>query len=161
MPNDASATLDKFDSYQVSEGVVKSLRNMSPSGTIIQVRTVPQNKLPTAVNEICSAFGLTKEELAKVCKVQSRKTLCNWINGDATPRKSTTIRVFDVLVTARAWLSSGFTADPKQLHRKVLGNQSVFDLLVQPEIDKERILFAGSRLNMLAPENVELSDPFA
>ena len=108
-----------------------------------------------------TCLGLTKEELAKVCKVQSRKTPYNWINGDATLRKSTMIRVFDVLVTARAWLSSGFTADREQLHQPVLGNQSVFDLLVQPEIDKERILFAGSRLNVLAPENGELSDPFA
>lgn len=70
-------------------------------------------------------------------------------------------RIFDLLVIARAWISSGFTTDREQLHEPVLGNQSVFDLLSQSEIDKERILFAGSRLNMLSPAKDELSDPFA
>lgn len=150
-----------FSLYQGSGGVVASLLSMTPSGANTQVHAAPQNKLATAVNEICLAFGLTKEELARVCKVQSRKTLYNWINGEAKPRKSAMSRIFDLLVIARAWLSSGFTADQGQLHEPVLGNQSVFDLLSQPKIDKERILFAGSRLNMSSPTKNELSDPFA
>lgn len=150
-----------FSLYQGSGGEVASLLSITPSGANTQVHTAPQNKLATAVNEICLAFGLTKEELAQVCKVQSRKTLYNWIKGESKPRKSAMRRVFDLLVTARAWLSSGFTADWKQLHEPVLGNQSVFDLLNQPDIDKERILFAGSRLKMLSPVKDELSDPFA
>ena len=99
-----------------------------------------QNKSATAVNEISLAFGLTKEESAQICNVR---------------------RIFDLLVIARAWIGSGFTADRERLHEPVLGNQSVFDLLNKPEIDKERILFAGSRLNMLSPAKDELSDPFA
>ncbi len=150
-----------FSLYQGSGGEVASLLSITPSGANTQVHKAPQNKLATAVNEICLAFGLTKEELAQVCKVQSRKTLYNWINGEAKPRKSAMSRVFDLLVTARAWLSSGFIADREQLHEPVLGNQSVFDLLSQPEIDKERILFAGSRLNMLSSAKDDLSDPFA
>ncbi len=150
-----------FSLYQGSGGEVASLLSITPSGANTQVHTEPQNKLATAVNEICLAFGLTKEELAQVCKVQSRKTLYNWINGDAKPRKSAMSRVFDLLVTARAWLGSGFTTGREQLHEPVLGNQSVFDLLNQSEIDKERILFAGSRLNMLSPAKDELSGPFA
>ncbi|WP_419582594.1 helix-turn-helix domain-containing protein [Thiolapillus sp.] len=150
-----------FSLYQGSGGVVASLLSITPSGANTQVHTAPQNKLATVVNEISLAFGLTKEELAQVCNVQSRKTLYNWINGEAKPRKSAMSRIFDLLVIARAWISSGFTTDREQLHEPVLGNQSVFDLLSQSEIDKERILFAGSRLNMLSPAKDELSDPFA
>ncbi len=150
-----------FSLYQGSGGVVTSLLSITPSGANTQVHAAPQNKLATVVNEISLAFGLTKEELAQVCNVQSRKTLYNWINGEAKPRKSAMSRIFDLLVIARAWNSSGFTADREQLHEPVLGNQSVFDLLSQSEIDKERILFAGSRLNMLSPVKDELSDPFA
>lgn len=120
-----------------------------------------QNKSATAVNEISLAFGLTKEESAQICNVQSRKTLYNWIHGEAKPRKSEMSRIFDLLVIALAWTSYGFTADRERIHEPVLGNQSVFDLLNKPEIDKELILFAGSRLNMLSPAKDELSDPFA
>ena len=55
-------------------------------------------------------------------------------------------RIFDLLVIARAWSSSGFTADREPLHEPVLENQSVFELLNKPEIDKERILFAGLKI---------------
>ena len=151
----------RFALYQGSGGEVASLLLTTPSGASTQVHSEPQNKLASAVNEICMAFGLTKEELAQVCKVQSRKTLYNWINGETKPRKSAMSRIFDLLVTARAWRSSGFAADKEKLHEPVLGDQSVLDLLNQPEIDKERILFAGSRLNLLSPAIKELSDPFA
>jgi len=150
-----------FSLYQGSGGEVASLLSSTPSGANTQVRIAPQNKLATAVHEICLAFGLTKDELAQVCQVQSRKTLYNWINGDTRPRKLTMNRVFDLLITARAWLGSGFAADREQLREPVLGNQSLFDLLNQLEIDKERILFAGSRLNLRSPEKEEISDPFA
>lgn len=150
-----------FALYRGSGGEFASRLFSTPSGASTKVHTESQNKLASAVNEICLAFGLTKEELAQICKVQSRKTLYNWINGEARPRKSAMSRVFNLLVTARAWRSSGFAAYKEQLHEPVLDNQSVFDLLSQPEIDRERILFAGSRLNLLAPAKKELSDPFA
>ena len=150
-----------FSLYQGSGGEVASLLTITPSGANTKIYTAPQNKLANSVNEICLAFGLTKEELAQVCHVQSRKTLYNWINGEAKPRKSAMSRIFDLLITARAWQSSGFTADKEQLHEPVHGKLSVFNLLNQPEIDKKRILFAGSRLNMLSPAKNELSDPFA
>ena len=150
----------RFALYQGSRGEVASLLFTTPSGASTQIHAEPQNKLASAVSEISMAFGLTKEELAQVCKVQSRKTLYNWINGEATPRKSAMSRVFDLLVTARAWRSSGFSADKEQLHEPVFEGQSVLDLLSQPEINKERILFAGSRLNLMSPATKELSDPF-
>ncbi len=150
-----------FSLYQGSGGEVSSLLTITPSGANTQVYTAPENKLAISVNEICQAFGLTKDELAQICNVQSRKTLYNWINGDVKPRKSAMIRVFDLLVTARAWQSSGYAAYKEQLHEPVLGKLSVFDLLNQPAINQERILFAGSRLNMLSPAKNGFSDPFA
>ncbi len=146
--------------YRGSGGEVATLLSGSLSGANTQVYTTPQNKLATALDDICLAFGLTKEELTQVCNIQSRKTLYNWINGETEPRKSAMSRIFDLLVTARAWRSSGFSADRDRLHEPVLDDQSVFDLLSQPEIDKERILFAGSRLNLMSPAITELSDPF-
>ena len=151
----------RFALYQGSGGEVASLLITTPSGASTQIHAEPQNKLASAVNEISTTFGLTKEELARVCGVQSRKTLYNWINGEAKPRKSAMSRVYDLLMTARAWRSSGFTADKGQLHEPVLDGQSVFTLLSQPIIDKQRILFAGSRLNLISPAASELSDPFA
>lgn len=150
-----------FSLYQGSGGVASSLLRTTPSGASTKVATPAPNKLAASVNEICTAFGLTKEELAQVCKVQSRKTLYNWINGEATPRKSAMNRIFDLLMTARAWTSSGFIADQEQLYRPIIDGQSVFGLLSKPEIDKGLILFAGSRLNALTPVKGKLSDPFA
>ena len=157
-----------FSLYQGSGGKLASLPGTAPneaattpSGANTQVHAAPANTLAIAVKEICLAFGLTKDELAQACKIQSRKTLYNWINGEAKPRKSAMSRVFDLLIIARAWHSSGFVTDREQLDKPVLGDQSVFDLLRQPEIDKECILFAGSRLNLMSPVKNDLSDPFA
>jgi hypothetical protein len=146
--------------YQGSGGVVASLLFTTPSGASTKVHTEPQNKLASVINEICMTFVLTKEELAQVCKVQSRKTLYNWINGEAEPRKSAMNRIFDLLIAAKAWRNSGFSVDRKSLHEPVLGKESVFTLLNQPKITKERILFAGSRLNLVSPVTNDLSDPF-
>lgn len=159
--SEGDALRQNFALYRGSGGEVASLLFSTPSGASTKVHAESQNKLASAVNEICLAFGLTKEELAQVCKVQSRKTLYNWINGEAKPRKSAMSRVFDLLVTARAWRSSGFSADREKLHEPILGDQSVFYLLSQTEIDKERVLFAGSRLSLTSPVKNDLSDPFA
>lgn len=161
MPPGVGGLKQVFYLHQGSGGMVACLFSISPSGAKIQVHTEPRNKLANTISEICEAFYLTKEELAQACNIQSRKTLYNWINGDAKPRKSAMARVFDLLIAARAWQDSGFTTNRDQLHVPVLGGKSVFDLLNQPEIDKERILFAGSRLTMLAPAKDALIDPFA
>jgi hypothetical protein len=149
-----------FSLYKGSGGEVASLLSASLSGANTYVYTAPKNKLKTALNEICLAFGLTKDELSQICNVQSRKTLYNWVNGEAKPRRSAMNKIFDLLVIARAWRSSGFSADREHLYQPVLDDQSVFHLLIQTQIDKERILFAGSRLNLKSPAKNELLDPF-
>jgi hypothetical protein len=147
--------------YQGSGGGITSFLSISPSGAKTQISPEPRNKLAMAINEISSAFGLTKEALAQVCQVETRKTLYNWINGETTPRKQTMSRIFDLLITARAWTQAGLTIGQAELEQPVLDNQSVLDLLSQPEIDKERILFAGSRLDLARNDQNILIDPFA
>lgn len=146
--------------YQGSGGKVASLLVSSPSGTNAQIYSAPKNKLATAVKEISTAFGLTKKELSQVCELKSPKTIYNWIDGKTAPRQSAKKRVFDLLVSARAWRNSGFVADRELLHEPIIEGQSILHLLSQPEIDKARILFAGSRLNLISPATEEHSDPF-
>ncbi len=150
-----------FALYQGSGGGVASFLTMSPSGAKTQISPEPKNKLALAIEEISSAFALTKEALAQVCLVETRKTLYNWINGETTPRKPAMNRIFDLLITARAWTQAGLTINQAELEQPVLENQSVLDLLRQPEIDKERILFAGSRLDLARNDQRILTDPFA
>ena len=150
-----------YSLHQGSGGTIASMFSTSLSGTKTQVEQVPQNKLAAAVNEICTAFGLTKEELAQVCHIQSRKTLYNWINGEAIPRKSTMSRIFDLLTAAQAWKHAGLSGDRDLLRQAVLDGKNLFNILNQPEIDKELILFVGSRLNLMSPAKGVISKPFA
>jgi len=149
-----------YSLYQGSGGVVSSIVSASPTGAKIHIKQEPQGGLAATVQEICSAFGLTKEELTQVCKISSRKTLYNWINGDATPRKSAMSRIFDILAIARSIQNSGFKGSRELLHRPVIDGRSIFAMLSEPEIDKELILFAASRLNIMSPAKT-LADPFA
>ena len=158
-----SIPLEYSDFYQgsggTSTGMVAWLSNYRrATGASIQVQREPENRLGMAVSDICSAFGLTKEELATLCDT-TRKTLYNWIDGKVKPRKKSINRVFDLLVVAREWQHAGFSGASTSLHQAVLGEKSVFDLLQQPEIDKDRILFAGSRLTMMSPGG-SIADPF-
>jgi hypothetical protein len=146
--------------YQGSGGVVTSLIGANLSGASTSIQVASQHRLTEVVNDICTGFGITKEELAQICNIQSRKTLYNWMNG-AKPRKAAMDKIYDLLVTVRAWTSSGFSVDHEQLFRPVVGGKSVFDLLSQPDIDKDLILFAGSRLSLLTPAKDTLLDPFA
>ncbi|MDE0488214.1 MAG: helix-turn-helix transcriptional regulator [Gammaproteobacteria bacterium] len=150
-----------YSLYRGSGSTVASILIVSFSGANTQVIQNSQNKFATAVNEICSAFGLTMEELAQVCHIQSRKTLYNWIKGEASPRKSTMRRMFDLLTVAQAWKHAGFSGDKALLHQPVIGDENLFDILNRQKIDKELVLFVGSRLNLLSPTKGNISDPFA
>lgn len=150
-----------YSLFQGSGGVVASMLNFPISGAKTQVTQNSQNKFAAAVNEICAAFGLTKEELAQVCHIQSRKTLYNWINGETSPRKSAVSRIFNLLAVAQAWKHAGFSSERDLLRQPVLDGENLFDILNQPTIDQELILFIGSRLNFMSPSKSAISDPFA
>ena len=118
------------------------------------------NQFANKVNNICSTFSLTKDELSQVCKIKSRKTLYNWIDGTSKPRKSTMGRIFDLSIIAQAWKQSGFTNKSELINTPILDGLSVLDLLTDDVLDKELILFAGSRLNLSSGLEKVLQDPF-
>lgn len=142
--------------YRASGGT-PTLFFISSSGDVVIERTDsrPQN----IINEISSCFNLTKEELASVCKVQSRKTLYNWMEG-RQPRASTMERLFDLLMIATAWKQSNFPNDYESLRRASLGKSSVLEMLKSDTLDREKILFAGSRLALINSGSTLLRDPF-
>lgn len=149
-----------YSLYQGSGGRITSMLSISVSGTKTQIIQEPLNKLASAVKVICDAFGLTKDELTEICHIQSRKTLYNWIDGKTNPRKSAMSRIFDLLTVAQAWGHAGFSGDRALLRERVLDGQNLFELLNQGQIDKELVLFVGSRLNTMAASNA-ITDPFA
>jgi len=151
----------RFLLYQGSGGSVTSMYSISITGAKTQVKQVAQNKLESAVSYIRTTFGLTKEELTQVFHIQSRKTLYNWINGESNPRKPAMKRIFDLLIAAKAWKHSGFSSDREQLRQAVLDGQNLFDILNQEIVDKELILFIGSRLNIMSPTKSAISNPFS
>ena len=156
-PPEATAFEQTFPSYQGSGVTSVSLFNTAPARVKTQTHASPQNKAGIALHEICSAFGLTKDELTQICKVKSRKTLYNWLNGESIPGRKNMKRIFDILITARAWLDSGFAGNKAWLHQPVIDEKSVFDLLNENEVNKELIIFAGARLYMRSPSK----GPFA
>lgn len=118
------------------------------------------NKLTNIIDKVSACFNLTKEELASVCQVQSRKTLYNWIDG-RQPRALTMERLFDLLMIAEAWKQSNFPNDYESLHTVSVQDISVIDMLKSDTLDKEKILFSGSRLALINSAPTLLKDPFA
>lgn len=147
--------------FQGSGGSYTSIFSASPSGAKTQVKINGKSRLAGVVEEICSAFGLTKEEFAQICKIQSRKTLYNWINGEAFPRKTTMSRMYDLLLVAREWKKAGFSGSRENLNSRVVDNKSLLQMLSEEQVDRNLIIFAGSRLSLASPQRAKISDPFA
>ena len=158
---DAELIKQKFSLFQGSGGKLMPYHSSNQSGGNVVVTVPTPNNLVNAVREICNFFGLSKLELTQVLKLQSRKSLYNWLNGETVPRKSTMDRVFDLLIITRALKSSGFSSTNEHMHNPVIGRASMLDLLKETEINQERIIFAASRLQSLMHSNNSLSDPFA
>jgi predicted DNA-binding transcriptional regulator AlpA len=117
--------------------------------------------LPKALEEIMRTFDLFPAELAQALKVKSRKTIYNWINGEASPRKGAIERIFELLMIARAWEQLAMPSSKELLHIPILEEESLLDLISSDKLDKERILFAGSRAQLFASSNKSIRDPFA
>ena len=107
-------------------------------------------------NLIQQAFSLDTSQFAQVCKV-TRKTVYDW--ADSTPQEANLRRLYLLEKLARNWINSGFSIQKNQLQMNVIGNDSLLDLLCLDSIDEQKILFAGTRLNMQA-EPQTLNDPF-
>ena len=149
--------------YKGSGGTLQPLFSAKVSGSSTILSDFSE-ELPTGISQVLeslqSAFLLTQDEVAQVCKVKSRMTPHNWVSGRSTPRASTLNRLLDLDMVAQAWLQKGFTTDKHALHQPLVKGESLFDLLRHDNIDGDLILFAGSRMQMLTAAE-DLEDPFA
>lgn len=152
---------NKYFFYQGSGGEITTSLSITPSGASIDLYSKPQNNLKTAIDTICSSFGLNIKELSEILNVKSRKSIYNWIKGETQPRKLTAKKIYELLLISNSWANSGFSADRDLLYRPVIDGKSVFDLLSEKQLNKELVLFSGSRLNAVLSKGKPLSDPFS
>lgn len=143
-----------------SGGSVTVYIDQSPSGSDVLIDIARGNSLTKAIEKIIQTFALTKDELARILAVQSRKTIYNWLNGTSTPRKAVLDRIHTLQMTANEWKRSGLPSPKGQLHIPLTEGQSIFALL-QQGASKELLLFAGSRLQQQQAFVSSLPDPFA
>ncbi len=125
------------------------------------MQNVTNHKTIQVVEEIAQTFGLIEEELLQVSRVKNKYELIPLSGTNAEALKPTFSRIFDLYMIARDWKTTGLSSNAHQLHTPILDNQSIFDLLREEFLDKERILFAGSRLSLLSKTQTALIDPFA
>ena len=125
----------------------------------IQISSDLNAKFESVVNEICSTFGLTREELTQVVRIQSVEKLDSWIHTEEEPEKAVRDRLYDLIMVSRAWSTYRFGADRELLFHPVIDDQSIFDLLGKSNIDQEYILFAASKLDLILPGRGNLLNP--
>lgn len=150
--------------FQGSGGAPTVDLNLSPSGAsansgrhLSKVRS----SFVDILEDVESAFGLSKKELTQALQVKSRKTLYNWIKNESVPRGSAINRLFSLMSVAKAWNYYGLPKGKEVINLPVFKGKSVMDLLSEDDLDESLILFAGSRLRMRSGEKGKLKDPFA
>jgi len=151
----------QFGVFRGSGGSLVSNSLRTASGANLFIQPAPKNNIREITDSIRDTFGLSVTALVNICHLQSRKTYYNWMDGKSTPHSSSMSRIYDLLLVAKAWKNAGFPNPKGQLTQPVLDDQSLLDLLNQAPINKDLILFAGSRLNLSAPPQATLRDPFA
>ena len=136
----------------------------SGSDTIVQrsvATTAPgsEHTLRTTLDEIARTFSLTKDQLAD-CLLVSRKTIYNWIDGTSGPQHANLNRLYELKLLCKDWQYRKLSINRQQLSEPVVNSKSVIELLKAERLDRDQILFAGSRLGL---ENIgkRLADPFA
>ncbi len=146
--------------FQGSGGLLVPHNYNNQSGGSIAVNSTHSTSLINTVHEISSFYGLNKQELAQVLNI-SRKSLYNLLNEDTETRKVTLDRIFNLLIVTRALKNSGLESFNGHIHKTILGGSSFFNLLTANVIDEEKISFAASRLQLIEPASIGLSDPFS
>ncbi|MFA5959075.1 MAG: hypothetical protein WC785_00985 [Tatlockia sp.] len=149
--------------YVATGGELSSFFSTSISGGSNLLPKIEDSgsQLQHIINYITSCFTLTKDELAAISKIQSRKTLYNWADGTSKPRTLTIERLFDLFMIAKAWKQANLPSDYESLHYPIFKGVSIFDMLKSSSLDKEKILFAGSRIMLTRSNRTPLKDPFA
>lgn len=105
---------------------------------------IKYNTRQSQLSVIKKYFHLNDQELADTIGV-SRKTLYNWQIKGINKEKDRQ-RVFELSVIAEDWNYNQLHTTKEKLSKAVLGSTSVMQLLMNEELDKEKIIFAGRRL---------------
>lgn len=163
----AGANVKREDLFSASSGA--DWWSLDASGSLYRKVVVfkqssPKNNLEVTVSSVIQSvrdtFGFTQEDLASVC-CSSRKSVNNWLSGEK-PNKTKIKRLMDLFLLRNEWTSSGLSTERGMLDLAVLDGNSVMDLLSMKQLDKDKVLFAGSRLSMNGSQSsgTELEDPF-
>ena len=150
---DAIFATEGSGGYLVPDIIVAS------TGSRITLEWHAADPLESLLERIQSAFGLNKDELAKVCNT-TRKTIYNWLGGTTEPQERNRERLFTLDVLADDWAGAGYSTDRVTLKQSVVDGQSVFQMLCEEPIDSDLVLFAGSRI-ALQDRRSPLADPFS
>lgn len=145
---------ENFERYTFISGNfdLKATIGMERSGsTIISKPLEIIETLPSNLENIKNAFSLSNDELANIIGV-SRKTLHNWKTGNIRSSEKRK-RIFDLFLLATNWSNAGFSGNRHDLEKKILNGKSILDLLVEEDLNAEKILFAGSRIDLLSPRS--------
>lgn len=131
------------------DSTITTITNRSGSTLIgsIEVTDEVTETLPNHLENIKSAFSLTNDDLAKIIGV-TRKTLHNWKTGKIGNSEKRQ-RVFELFMLATDWNKIGFSKNKHDLNQPIVHGKSVVDLLSEENLNREKILFAGSRIALL------------
>ena len=127
------------------DSTITTITNRSGSTLLVSIEVA--ETLPNHLENIKSAFSLTNDDLAKIIGV-TRKTLHNWKIGKIGNSEKRQ-RVFELFMLATDWNKIGFSKNKLDLNQPIVHGKSVVDLLSEENLDREKILFAGSRIALL------------
>ncbi len=151
-PKNSYENFERYTFIKSGNFDLKANIGMERSGsTIISKPLEIIETLPGNLENIKNAFSLSNDELANIIGV-SRKTLHNWKTGNIRSSEKRK-RIFDLFLLATNWSNSGFSGNRHDLEKKILNGKSILDLLVEEDLDAEKILFAGSRIDLLSPRS--------
>lgn len=153
------STSEHFIAAEGSGGSLVPQAVFDTTGSPVILHIVKPDPLRVVLMQIETVFGLTRDELAKVCGTV-RKTVYNWLDGKSEPRKTSLQRLFELNVIARDWSEAGYASGRTDIRQPLVSDRSILDMLCEEPLDRELIMFAGSRLSIKEP-SIVLSNPFA
>ena len=126
-------------SYDNSRYILDEVSRVSGSNI-----NVKYNTRQSQLSIIKEYLDLNDEELAAIVGV-SRKTLYNWEKQGVSKEKDRH-RIAELSVIAEDWHYNQLPTARDKLSEAVLGSNSVMQMLMSEELDREKIIFAGRRL---------------
>ena len=139
-------------SFYINGPWLEKQNRSGPSCTVTNTQASPLQK---QLEIIKSVFLITDNELAERIGV-TRKTLFNWKKLESDPSRDKIQRIFELHLLAKNWKNSQYPSTTMDLSTPVLAGMSIKDMLLEPSINSEKILFAGSRLMHQSLGTVEL-----